>query len=262
MNNKQQAEIHASAIIDPAARLADDVSVGPYAIIGAGVEIESGTSIGPHAVINGPTRIGRDNRIHAHVSLGDAPQDLGYRGEETRLEIGDRNTIREFVSIHRGTPKDRALTTVGNDNLFMVQSHVGHDCIIGDNVIMANCVNVGGHVVVEDRANIAGTVAIHQFTRIGRLAMIGGGSIVLRDIPPFMLANGNSAKLFGLNRRGLQRAGFDADGIADLKRAYKILYRSGLPLAEAIRQLSEAPQSAAVKELLNFMQPSKRGFSR
>jgi UDP-N-acetylglucosamine acyltransferase len=262
MNNKQSSPIHPSAIVDPAAILAENVTVGAYAVIGADVEIGSGTSVGSHSVISGPTRIGRDNRIHAHVSLGDAPQDLAYRGEDTRLEIGDRNCIREFVSIHRGTPKDRGLTTVGNDNMFMVCSHVGHDCVVGNNVVLANGANVGGHVEIGDRVNIAGLVAIHQFSRIGHLAMIGGGSIVLRDIPPFMLANGNPARLFGLNRRGLQRAGLDTDSVSSLKSAYRTLYRSGFTLDQALAELRSEPQSPEVEQLLHFLQPSRRGSSR
>ncbi|WP_404362592.1 acyl-ACP--UDP-N-acetylglucosamine O-acyltransferase [Marinobacter sp.] len=262
MDSEQIPLIHDTAIVDPSARLAGGVVIGAYAVIGAGVDIQPGTTVGPHSVIYGPTRLGRNNRIHPHVCLGGAPQDLGYLEESTRLEIGDGNTIREFVTIHRGTPKDRALTTIGNDNLLMAYAHVGHDCVLGNNIVMANGATLAGHVSVGDRANIAGLVAVHQFARIGQIAMVGGGSIVVKDIPPFMLAAGNTARLYGLNHRGLKRAGLDAAGLAALKSAYRTLYRSGLGLKHAIRELESQSLTPEVQQLLDFLKQSKRGLSR
>lgn len=255
--------IHPSATVDPGARLAPGVRVGPQAWIGPKVTIGEGCVIGPLSVLQGPMRLGRDNVLHAHVCLGDAPQDLGYRGEPTELEIGDGNVFREFVTIHRGTPKDRRLTTVGNDNMFMVYSHVGHDCVIGDRVILGNATHIAGHVTVEDQANISALCAVHQFCRIGRNTMIGGGSIVVQDIPPFMMAAGNHARLYGLNRKGLSRAGFPAEAVRALKQAYRLLYRSGLRLEAACEELrGQPPLSAEVAHLLKFLEQSKRGVSR
>lgn len=262
MENQPSPTVHRTAIIDPSARLADGVTVEAYAVIGADVDIGAGTWIGPHAVIDGPTRIGSDNRIHAHACLGGAPQDLGFAGERTRLDVGNRNTFREFVTVHRGTPKDRAVTRIGSDNLLMAGSHIGHDCVVGDGIIMANGAMLAGHVEVGDRVNLSGLVAVHQFVRIGRLAMVGGGSIVLRDIPPFTLAQGNRARLFGLNRRGLLRAGMKGNAIAALRRAYRTLYRSGLSFTEAVAELQRQQPSAEVGELLEFLRASKRGVSR
>ncbi|KAB7627682.1 acyl-ACP--UDP-N-acetylglucosamine O-acyltransferase [Alkalilimnicola sp. S0819] len=255
--------IHPGATVDAGARLAPGVRVGPQAYIGPDVEIGEDCVIGPFCVLQGPMRLGRENVLHAHVCLGDAPQDIGYRGEPTALEIGDRNVFREFVTIHRGTPKDRRLTTVGSDNMFMVYSHVGHDCVIGDGVILGNATHIGGHVTVADRANISALCAVHQFSRIGRNTMIGGGSIVVQDIPPYMMAAGNHAKLYGLNRKGLARAGFSAEAVRALKQAYRLLYRSGLRLEAACERLrGQAPLSAEVEHLLAFLENSKRGVSR
>ena len=262
MESRGSSEIHPSAIVDPDARLGPGVRVGPYAVIGAGVEIGAATVVGPHATILGPTRIGRANRIHGHACLGDAPQDLGYRDQPTRLEIGDRNVIREFVTLHRGTDKGGGVTRVGSDCMFMTYSHVAHDCQVGDGVILANSVNVGGHVIIEDKVNIGGLCAIHQFVRLGRHAMIGGGSIVVLDIPPFMLACGNHARLFGLNRRGLRRAGFSEESIEALKHAHRLLYRSGLSLAAACQRVREERPTPETAQLLSFVQQSKRGLTR
>lgn len=255
--------IHPTAVINPGACLGDGVRVDPYACIGAEVEIGDGTRVGAHAVILGPARIGRDNRIHAHACLGDAPQDLAYRDQPTRLEIGDRNTIREFVSIHRGTPKDRGITRIGSDNLLMVHVHVGHDCEVGDGVILANGAMLGGHVVVESHASLSALTGIHQFARIGRHAMIGAGAMVTLDIPPYVMAAGDRARLYGLNRRGLRRAGFTPAIIGQLERAYRLLYRSGLPLRAAIERVgAEGLDSAEVAHLLGFLQDSRRGVTR
>lgn len=256
--------IHPSASVDTRAHLDDDVEVGAFAVIGADVEIATGNRVGDHAVILGPTRIGPDNHIHAHACIGDAPQDLGYRGEPTRLEIGAGNVIREFVTIHRGSPKDTGCTRVGDGGLYMVASHIAHDCRVGDGVILANCATLAGHVTVGDHANIAGLTAVHQFVRIGRHAMIGGGSIVVQDIPPFLLAAGNHARLHGLNRRGLERHDFPPEILRALKRAYRRLFRSGERLTEAAaglrgEGLTEWP---AVAELIAFVTDSHRGVAR
>lgn len=255
--------IHPTAVVDPQARLGQGVRIGPYAVVEAGAEIGSHTSLGPHVVIMGQTRLGEHNVVHAHACLGGEPQDLGYRGEPTRLEIGSRNIIREFATMHRASTKERGETRVGNDGLFMAYSHVGHDCDVGDGVIMANGATLGGHVQVGSRANIAGLVAIHQFVRIGQYAMLGGGSIVVKDVPPYTMAVGNHARLYGLNRRGLQRAGFSPDQLDALKRAYRMLFRSGTALGQACAAVREAgPQSPEIEHLLRFLQNSKRGVIR
>lgn len=255
--------IHATAIVHPRARLGGNVCIGAYAVIDANVAIGDGCEIGPHVVIEGHTQLGRDNRIFAHACLGAAPQDLSYAGEATRLEIGERNVIREFVTVHRGTAKDRRVTRIGNDNLFMVYAHVAHDCLIGNQVIMANAATLAGHVVVGDGVNIAGLSAIHQFVRIGSYAMLGGGTIATLDIPPFMLAAGNHARLYGLNRRGLRRHGFDSDTIKQLQQVYRLLFRSGKRLADAIGSAEAAGfASPQVSYLLAFLRHSQRGVTR
>ena len=259
---KDPGRIHPSAVVDPNAQLHESVTVGPQACIGADVEVGEGTTIGAHAVLQGPLRIGRDNSIHAHVCLGDAPQDSGYDGEPTRLEIGDGNTFREFVSIHRGSTKDEGVTRVGNHNLFMNYCHLAHDGQMGDNVSLANCVQIGGHVHVGNRVNIGGVTAVHQFARIGDYTMIGGGSVVLKDIPPFAMASGNKLRLYGLNRRGLQRAGFSTESIRDIKHAYHLLFRAGLPLAEALEQLRSSSPGDEVQGLIRFIEESERGVTR
>ena len=255
--------IHATAIVHPHARLGDNVCIGAYAIIHANVVIGDGCEIGPHVVIEEHTQLGRNNRIFAHACLGAAPQDTSYAGEETRLEIGERNVIREFVTVHRGTAKDRAVTRIGNDNLLMVYAHVAHDCFIGNQVIMANAATLAGHVTVGDGVNIAGLSAVHQFVRIGSYAMLGGGTIATLDIPPFMLAAGNHARLYGLNRRGLRRHDFDSDTIDQLQQAYRLLFRSGKRLTDAIMSVEAAGfASPQVSHLLAFLRHSQRGVTR
>jgi len=255
--------IHPTATVDDAARLDATVRVEAHAVIGPDVEIGAGTRIGPHTVVLGPTRIGCDNAVHAHACLGDAPQDKGYAGEPTTLEIGDRNIIREFVTMHRGTTEDAGRTRVGSDGFFMAYSHVAHDCRVGDGVIMANGVTLGGHVEVGDRANLGGLCAIHQFVRIGRHVMLGGGSIVRKDIPPFAMASGNRARLHGLNTRGLERAGFHAQSITALRRAYRTLFRSSRRLEDALDTLREGESAAPeVMELITFLEGSVRGVTR
>lgn len=254
--------IHPTAVVDPDAELHDSVTVGPQAYIGPGVEISEGTTIGAQAVLQGPMHIGCDNNIHAHVCLGDAPQESSYDGEATRLDIGDGNTFREFVSIHRGSTKDEGVTRVGNHNLFMNYSHLAHDGQMGDQVSLANCVQIGGHVHVGDHVNIGGLCAVHQFARIGDYAMIGGGSVVLKDIPPFAMASGNKLRLYNLNRRGLQRAGFSADTIRELNQAYRTLFRADLPLTEALQQVRASSPGDEVLSLIRFIENSERGVAR
>lgn len=231
------ARIHPSAIVDPGADLADDVEVGPYAIVGAGVVVGSGTTVGAHAVLEGPARIGRDNRIHPHAVIGGAPQDKKYRGEPTALEIGDGNTFREFTTVNRGTVQDAGVTRIGDRNWVMAYVHVAHDCVVGSNTILANTTNLAGHVEVGDWAILGGYTGVHQFCKIGAHAMTGVGTVVLHDVPPFVMASGNTAAAHGLNTEGLRRRGFDADTIALLKRAYRTLYRSDLTLQQAREQL-------------------------
>ncbi len=255
--------IHPTAIVHPDARLGSDIRIGAYALIGAAVEIGDGCRIGSHAVIEGPTSLGSDNHVFAHACLGLPPQDVGYEDEPTRLEIGARNVIREFATLNRGTMKDRRVTSVGNDNMFMAYSHVAHDCVIGDHVIMANAATLAGHVTVGDHVNIAGLCAIHQFVRIGAHVMLGGGSMVPLDIPPFTMASGDRARLRGLNTIGLKRRGFGDEPIRQLKHAYKLLFRSDKPLQDAIAAVREARLDAApVIELLDFLSESERGITR
>lgn len=250
------------AIVDPSARLADDVSVGPFSIIGAEVEIGPGTAVGPHVVINGPCRIGAGNRIHPFASLGDAPQDLKYAGEPTRLEIGDRNVIREYVTINRGTPKDRALTTVGSDNLLMAYCHIAHDCVIGDHTVFANGASLGGHVSVGDHAILGGFAMIHQFCRVGAHSFCAMGSAVAKDVLPYVLVAGHPAHPHGINARGLaRRPGFTAERIQRIRRHYKLLFRSGLHLEEAVEQLA-AEDDADAAALAEFIRASSRSILR
>lgn len=255
--------IHPTAIIDPRARLGTDVTVGAYAIIDGDVEIGSGTSIGHHSVITGHTRIGRDNRIFHFVSLGEANQDKKYRGEPTRLEIGERNTIREYCSLNRGTVQDRGVTTIGNDNWLMAYVHVAHDCIVGDKTTIANCTQLAGHVHVGDWATLGGFTGVHQFVRIGAHVMCGVSSVVLMDIPPFVTVGGNPLSAVGINAEGLKRRDFSTEQIATIKRAFKTLYRSGLGFADARKQL-EADSLAApeLKVLTDFLAASTRGIVR
>jgi UDP-N-acetylglucosamine acyltransferase len=232
------ALIHPTAQIDPAADLAPDVSVGAFAIVGPRVTVGPGTTIGPHAILEGPTTIGRNNRIHAHAVIGGAPQDKKYRGEPTRLEIGDGNTFREFVTVNRGTVQDAGVTRIGSDNWVMAYVHVAHDCIVGDHVILANTTNLAGHVHIGDWVILGGYTGVHQFCKIGAHAMTGVGTVVLHDIPPFVMASGNTASAHGLNIEGLRRRGFDADTLAVLRRAYRTLYRSELTFQQARERLA------------------------
>ncbi|MGH8710906.1 MAG: acyl-ACP--UDP-N-acetylglucosamine O-acyltransferase [Burkholderiales bacterium] len=255
--------IHPTAIIHPGAKLAPDVEVGAYTIIGDKVEIGAGTWIGPHAVILGPTRIGANNRIFQFVSLGDDPQDKKYGGEETRLEIGNGNTIREFCTFNRGTVQDVGVTRVGDDNWIMAYVHFAHDCQIGSHTIFANNVHLAGHIHVGDYAVLGGFVGIHQFCHIGAHSMLAAGTIVRQDVPPYITASGNTAKPHGINSEGLKRRGFGVEAIAGIKRAYKTLYKSELTLEDAKQAIAaELPQCPELRVLVEFLEQSQRGITR
>jgi UDP-N-acetylglucosamine acyltransferase len=255
--------IHPSAIIAPGARLAPSVQVGAYAIIGPQVEIGEGTTVGPHAVIEGRTRIGRDNRVWQFASLGAAPQDKKYAGQDTGLEIGDGNTIREFVTINRGTVEDAGVTRVGDDNWIMAYVHFGHDCQVGSHGVFANYSALAGHVRVEDWATLGGATLVHQFVRIGMHSFTGIATVVDRDLPPYVSAVGNRAQPYGINTFGLRRRGFAQATLDRLKRAYKTIYRSGLVLEEVLRELeAQAADCAELRPLIDFVASSKRGIVR
>ena len=257
--------IHPSAAIQQGAELDNDVEIGPGVFIGPHVRIGKGTRVGPNAVIDGWTEIGQDNQIFHLASVGGIPQDLKYKGEETWLKIGDRNIIREFATLHPGTVTGDNETTVGNGNLFMAYSHVAHDCHVGNGVVMANGATLAGHVRVDDFAILGGLCAIHQFVRIGAHAMIGGGTMVGQDIPPFTIVTGDrkDVKLRGLNQVGLTRRGFSEDKIATLKKAYRILVLSKLRLVDALDRIrQELPQTEEVKQLVSFIDQPQRGICR
>ncbi len=255
--------IHQTAIVHEGAQIAEGVKIGPYAIIGEHVTIGPGTTIGPHTVIEGWTEIGRDNRIFQFASVGAAPQDLKYQGEKALLKIGDRNTVREFVTLHRGTPDGGGETVIGNDNLFMAYSHVAHDCLIGNQVILANSATLAGHVVVDDFAILGGLCAVHQFTRVGSQVMISGGSMVTQDIPPYTIAQGDRAKTVGINQVGLKRRGFSDEAIRTIKQAYKLVFRSGLRIEEALEQIeAELKGCKELEAFVAFIRNSSRGIAR
>lgn len=255
--------IHPAAIVHPGARIAEGVEIGPFSVIGEHVEIGAGTWIGPHVVITGHTRIGQGNRIFQFCSLGEMPQDKKYAGEPTRLEIGDRNTIREYCNFNTGTVQDAGVTRLGDDNWVMASVHIGHDCQVGNKTIMANNVTLAGHVSVGDWAILGGMTAVHQFARIGAHSMCGGGTILLQDLPPYVMVSGNPAATHGTNSEGLKRRGFSSESIMAIKRAYKTLYRSGLTLDEAKAQLAEvAEQFEDVRPLLEFISVAGRGIVR
>jgi UDP-N-acetylglucosamine acyltransferase len=255
--------IHPTAIVHPGAKLAADVTVGPYAVIEDNVVIGKGTKIGAHTVIKPFVDIGEYNEIYQMASIGEVPQDLKFGGEETRLVIGHRNRIREFTTLNRGTVGGGGVTSIGDDCFFMAYAHVAHDCHIGNNVILANCTQMGGHVVIEDYAIVGGITAIHQFVRIGIHSMIGGGSAVPQDVPPYTNVTGNRAELHGLNLVGLRRRGFSEESISSIKKAYQILFRSGLKFKEARdKVLAEVTRTPEVEHLLDFVEQSKRGICR
>ena len=263
MDTNAKGRIAATAIVNPRARIAADVEIGPYTIIGEDVEIGAGCRIGPHAVITGRTRIGAGNRIYQFVSLGEVPQDKKYGGEATRLEIGNNNTIREFCTFNCGTAQDAGVTRVGDDNWIMAYVHLAHDCQIGNHTIFANNAQLAGHVHIGDYAILGGFTAVHQFCRVGAHSITAISTVVLQDIPPYVMASGNTAKPYGINAEGLRRRGFTAETIAGLKRAYKTLYKSRLTLIEAKHELEQ--QLAAcpeIRPLLDFLAASARGIIR
>jgi UDP-N-acetylglucosamine acyltransferase len=255
--------IHPSAIVHSGAKLAQDVEIGPFAVIGEHVEIGNGTSIGSHAVITGRTRIGMDNQIFHHSVLGEGPQDRKYAGEPTRLEVGDGNMIREFCTFNTGTVQDAGVTRMGNNNWVMAYVHLAHDVQIGSNTTLANGAQFAGHVVVEDYAVVGGVTGVHQFCRIGAHAMVGAASLVLADVPPYVMAIGNTCVPRGINSEGLRRRGLSAETITAIRRAYKTLYKSGLSLEEAKQalrgQVADCPELAI---LVEFLDSSKRSIIR
>jgi UDP-N-acetylglucosamine acyltransferase len=255
--------IHPTAIVHAKARLGRNVSIGAYSVVGEHAEIGDDTRIGPHVVIHGHTRIGRGNRIFQFSSIGEIPQDKKYAGEPTGLEIGDRNTIREFCTLNCGTAQDAGVTRLGSDNWIMAYVHLAHDCQVGDNTIFANNAQLAGHVHVGDFAILGGFTVVHQFVRIGAHSMTAMGTILLQDLPPYVTAAGNTAKPFGINSEGLKRRGYDAEAIAALKRAYKLVFRSGMPLEEARAKIqAEALNQPALVPLAEFLAAPGRGIIR
>ena len=255
--------IHPTAIIDPSAKIGAGVTVGPYSVIGADVEIGEGSWVGPHVVINGPTKIGRENRIFQFASVGDMPQDKKYRNEPTRLEIGDRNVIREGCTINRGTSQDQGVTRIGSDNWIMAYVHVAHDCVVGNNTILANNVALAGHTTIGDFAILGGFTLVHQFCAIGAHAFCAMGTAIGKDVPPYLMVSGNPAAPHGLNTEGLKRRGFTAEQLTTLRRAYKTVFRSGKTLEEALLELettaATAPELAIFVE---FLKSQTRGIVR
>ena len=255
--------IHATAIVAPDAILGEGAEIGAYCVIGPGVEIGPRTRVGAHAMIHCHTRLGADNIVHPFASVGDAPQDKKYKGEPTRLEVGDRNVIREFVTLNRGTTKDRGVTTIGNDNLFMSYSHVAHDCVVGNQCVLANSSTLGGHVVLGDWVIMGGFAAIHQFCKVGAHAFLANNAAVTRDVPPYIMAVGGPAKPHSINAEGLKRRGFTPEQIRNLRNAYRVLYRSGLRLEDATKQLQEAARTQPeVQALVDFIPQSTRSLVR
>ena len=255
--------IDSRAVISPQAQIAANVSVGPFTVIGADVVVGPGTWIGPHVVINGPTRIGADNKIFQFASLGDAPQDKKYKGEPTLLTIGDRNVFRESVTVNRGTTHDKGVTRIGNDNLLMAYSHVAHDCCLGDQIVMANCATLGGHVELGDWVIMGGLSAVHQHTKVGAHCFIAHNAMVTRDVPPYVMAVGRPAEPHSVNSEGLKRRGFTPEQILNIRRAYRVLYRSGLKLNAAMEQLEQAAATQAeIRPFVEFIKRSERSIVR
>lgn len=255
--------IHATAIIDPSARIAANVEIGPWTYIGPEVEIGEGTWIGPHVVIRGPTKIGKDNKIFQFSSLGEVPQDKKFLGEQTFLEMGDRNVIREFCTFNRGTAQDKGVTRIGNDNLFMAYVHIAHDCIVGNNTIFSNNASLAGHVIIEDFVILGGFSGVLQFCRVGSHSFVSMGSLVDKDVPPFVKVYGYNPKPYGLNTVGMKRRGFENDTLLNLRRAYKIVYRKGFTLKQAIAELAELVANCPEVQIFrDFIQEAERGIVR
>jgi UDP-N-acetylglucosamine acyltransferase len=256
-------KIHKTAIISEGAQLSEDVEVGPYSVLGPKVKIGPRVKVGSSCLIDGNTSIGGGCAIYSGAVVGSPPQDLKYKGEDTKLVIGENNIIREFTTINTGTEEGGGVTRVGSDNLIMAYSHIAHDCAVGDNCVLANCATLAGHVTIEDRAVIGGLVAIHQFCRVGKLSIVGGCSKVVQDIPPFSMCDGHPAKVYGLNLIGLRRARVTASAIADLKSAYHHLFFSGLGKTNAIEKvLHDIAESPEIKYVIDFVKASSRGIAR
>lgn len=254
--------IHPTAIVDPKAELDSSVAIGPYSIVGADVKIDAGTVIGPHAVIKGPTTLGKNNKVFQFATLGEDCQDLKYAGEPTRLEVGDNNVFRESTTIHRGTVQDNGVTKIGNNNLIMINVHLAHDCVVGNNCIFSVGATIAGHVHIGDFAILGGLCAIHQFCHIGAHSFIGGGAIILRDLPPFVML-GNDGKPHGINSEGLRRRGYSSEAIMAIKRAYKVIYRQGNKSTEAVEIMREmAKDIPEITEMADFVENSPRGLIR
>ena len=261
-DNKVVAYIHETAVVYPGARIGRNVEIGPYSVIGENVEIGEGTVIGPHVVITGWTSIGRDCKIYQFASIGEEPQDLKFAGEKSYVFIGDRTKIREGATVHRATGEGEE-TRIGNDCLLMAYTHVAHNCVLGNNIIMSNASMLAGHVVVEDRVVIGGITGVHQFVKIGRNAMIGGTSKLVQDVVPYTIVDGHPAKVVGLNSVGISRAGIPVESRRNIKKAYKILYRSGLSLAQAIAVIEQEVDSCEeVEHFLRFLRNAERGICR
>jgi len=255
--------IHPTALVAPEAELGEGVEVGAYAVIGPGVQVGANTRIGPHAMIEGPTRIGADNQVFQFASVGSAPQDKKYKGELTRLEIGDRNVIRECVTLNRGTTKDTGVTTIGSDNLFMAYAHVAHDCRVGNHCVLANNATLGGHVHLGDWVIMGGLSGIHQFCKVGAHAFIANNAAVTRDVPPYVMAVGQPAAAHSVNSEGLKRRGFTPDQIRNIRSAFRLLYRSGLKLADAAAQLEAlAQEQPELRLIAEFLPQSTRSIVR
>jgi UDP-N-acetylglucosamine acyltransferase len=255
--------IHPTALVDAGARIAGDVDIGAYSIVGRDVTIGAGTRIGPHVVVTGRTTIGARNRVFQFASVGEIPQDRKYGGEPTATVIGDENVIREFVTIHAGTAQDRGVTTIGNGNWFLAYTHVAHDCVVGDATTFSNNAQIAGHVTIGDYAVLGAYAGVHQFCRVGAHAMVAAGAIVLQDVPPFVTVSGYPAKPAGTNNEGLRRRGFSAADIATVRRAYKTLYREALPLEQARTALAQAANDAPLlAPLVAFLETSNRGIVR
>lgn len=263
LGTKEKVMIHETAIIDPTAQIADDVEIGPYSIIGADVIIGSGCVIKSHVVINGPSTFGKNNTIYQFSSLGEAPQDLKFKGERSHLVVGDNNTIREYCTFNRGTSDDKMLTSVGSNNLFMAYCHVAHDCVVGSHSVFANAASIAGHVTVGDMSILGGFTSVHQFTDIGRQAFTGLGSVVTSDIPPFCIAIGNRAKTVSINKEGLKRKGFSTECIRALHKSFRLLIKSTKSRQEALVELEPLINDyAEVKQFVDFVINSKRGIAR
>jgi UDP-N-acetylglucosamine acyltransferase len=257
------SRVHPTAIVDARAEIDGDVQIGPYCVIGAGVTIGKGCRVHSHAVITGRTTLGEGNVVFPFATIGDTPQDLKYKGEPSELLIGNRNTIREYVSLNPGTTGGGMVTRVGDQNLLMMQCHIAHDCLLGDRNVVANGATLGGHVVIEDFVIVGGLVGIHQFVRIGTGAILGAGSMVSKDVPPYCNATGDRAKLHGLNLEGLKRRGFDKTVIALLRKAYRIVFQSALRTEDALKKIrEELPAIPEIEKFASFIAQSGRGVCR